>query len=196
MDHLHYTNTAYVASSLSQSTENTYYLAFKRYEKFCLENQVKCLPAGTDHVSVYFIKLAEEHESISPVCQARSAIRHFHLIAYPNLPSPTDDGLVQMVVDSIMRKYSKPVNKMQPITLEILRKLLDSLIGEDLRNKTLNISIDKWRLAAKSVVKFFAIVRYEEVVELRLSDFHFSEDGDVEIIFSKANNPAHSQSTL
>ena len=107
------------------------------------------LPSHLETLCTYFIEIAEKNESVSPPCQARSAIKHFHLIKYPDTPSPTDHQRVKLVMDSIQRRFSKPVKKVAPMTIHILRQLLDNLIGQDLRNNTTEAPLTNWRLAAK-----------------------------------------------
>ena len=67
----------YLSKSLAQETENNYFLAFQRFQKFCDENEVPSLPANPEDILVYFVKLSEESESAAGVLQARSAIRHY-----------------------------------------------------------------------------------------------------------------------
>ena len=60
--------------------------------------------------------MAEESKGLGGVDQARSALRHFHYLEYPDNPSPTEGMRVDMVVRGIKRKYKKPVQKKKPLS--------------------------------------------------------------------------------
>ena len=53
----------YLASSKAASTSNNYYLAFKRFENFCSDNNIDPVPSSGDDLLVYFVKLSEETQS-------------------------------------------------------------------------------------------------------------------------------------
>ena len=179
----------YISSSLAIGTGNNYLLIWKSFELFCSNNKLVPLPASIDTISMYLIKKAEDNSSVAPALSARSAIKHYHLLKFPHLPSPTDNVRIKMIINSIKRKFSKPVKKSQPLSKENLHKLLNYLIGKDLQSPhILSSSLSNWRLAAKSVLKFCSFARFEEVIELKLSNFSFLHSGDVTVNFTKGKN--------
>ena len=81
---------------LSNSTTDKYYLSYKRLE-------IDPIPSNPLDLMVYYIKISEELKSVSAVFQANSAIRHFHLTAFPDLLSPTESNDVKIVVENKIR---------------------------------------------------------------------------------------------
>ena len=175
-----------VASGVADSTNNAYYLSFNRFAKFCVQNNVPSLPSDPDVIITYFIKLSEEGKNVSPVLNARSAIRYYNLLQNPNIMSPTDRDDVARCVDGIQRKFGKPVKKREPMTMEIFRKIVDhQLKGDHLLNSNFNQPIGNWQVVAKTCLKLFTFARYEEAVDLKKSQFIFTEEGDCIVKFLK-----------
>ena len=148
------------------------------------------LPANPEDILVYFVKLSEESESAAGVLQARSAIRHYSLLKFPSCPSPTDSPVVKMMVASIERMWRTPVTKKLPTTIFIIRKLIHRFLGQDFYSNSgkFKASITNWRVVIKTVLKFCAMARFEEAIELKRSNFNFLQSGDLEITFLKGKN--------
>lgn len=181
--------SGYLASSLAVSTENCYYLSFMRFSKFCSENNVLSLPAEPEVLMTYMVKIAEEANSAKPALTFRSAIRHYSLIHRPDLPSPTDRADVQFLIKSLERKFAVPVEKKQPTTIFILKKLIDKLLnGDQKRFFGFKVSVEDWQIVAKTVLKFHCFARFEEVLGLKRSNFDFFKNGDLEITVPKSKN--------
>ena len=70
----------YIQEGLADSTNDTYFLHFERYSKFCTSNGFPVLPLEEDVVATYFIYLCEEKNSLASIYSARSALRRFSLI--------------------------------------------------------------------------------------------------------------------
>ena len=91
----------YLASSLAKGTENQYFLAFQRFNKFWAENGKLSLPSDHEVVMAYLIKVAEEANSAAPALMMRSAIRHYNLLHCPDSQSPTDRADIALVIAQI-----------------------------------------------------------------------------------------------
>ena len=139
---------------------------------------------------VYFIKLSEETKGAAAVLQARSAIRHYNLLKFPDRCSPTDSPQIAMIVDSVERLWRKPVTKKLPTTVDIVKKIIKKQLGLDYLNTKGNFkrSITDWRVAIKTIFKFATFARFEEAVELKKSSFEFLETGDLKVNFLKGKN--------
>ena len=175
-----------LTSGLAYKTRETYYLAFNRYADFCVRNHVASLPADPEVIMTYFIYLAENGRTASPVLTARSAIRHFSLIARPNEPSPTDRHDVGLIVRSIEFRYAHPVKKAKPMTNDIIKKMICEILkGEQFLESNFKVKISEWAFVVKTLVKFHCLARFEEMIELRRSSFKFLESGDCEVVFTK-----------
>ena len=179
----------YFASGLADTTENSYYLAFCKYKMFCHENGEQPLPVKKDTLMVYFVKLIESKQSVNPVLMARSAIKHYHLLAQPSLQCPTDSPDVSLLINSFKRKYTKPVCKKLPITVDIVKSLIHLFLGDDiLRSYGYQKSVLVWRGVIKTIFKFVTFARFEEAVQLKLSNLKLLPSGDIEVSFPKGKN--------
>lgn len=177
-----------LANSVAGSTGDKYMSTFKRFEKFCNENFVPSLPSDPVVIMSYFVKISDETNSASSVLLARSAIRHFNLVHSPNVPSPTDNMNVAMLVKGIERKFSAECKKRKPTTPQIVRSFIDLLNGDQCKWFGFSKSLEDWQVVAKTVVKFHCFARFEEVIELKRSSFRFLSNGDVEVKFCKGKN--------
>ena len=179
----------YLANSKASSTENSYFLAFKRFSQFCFENNQVCLPSNPEVIATYFIKVCEEANSENPALLARSAIRHYNLQRYPDIPSPTDRADICMLIQSLTRRFGKPVVKRQPTTIDILCSLIDYFLKSDhMKVSNFSVPLTDWQIVVKSIVKFHTFSRFEEVIELKKSHFKFEENGDIEVTLPKSKN--------
>ena len=175
-----------LTSGLAEKTREGYYLAFNRYADFCVRNAVPSLPADPEVIMTYFVYLAENGKTASPVLTARSAIRHFSLLFRPNEPSPTDRHDVGLIVRSIELRYAHPVKKAKPITNDIIKKMVDEVLkGDHLKDSKFEVKISEWSTVVKTLVKFHCLARFEEMIELRKSNFKVLENGDCEVTFNR-----------
>ena len=188
-----------IASGLANSTSNQYYLAFNRFADFCTKNNLPSLPSDPTVIITYFTKLSEEGKNVAPVLMARSAIRHYNLLHRPDIMSPTDRWDVKKCVDGVQKKFSRPVKKREPMTLEIFKKLVDHVLKQDhLKDCNFEVSVSEWQIVAKTTLKLFTFARYEEAIALVKSQFTFTIEGDCIIDFrkGKTNQLQHANETL
>ena len=186
---LHAKINNYLTEAVALSSGNTYFLSLQRYSDFCVSNGFAALPIDVEVLLAYFVYLAEVKESLAAILTTRSALRHFSLIHRPLEVPATDSVPVQMFVKSARRKLDKPVKKSTPMEMEYIRKIVDlHLEGDQLKSDNFAKPIDCWQIVAKTVLKFFTFARFEEVLELKKSNFEFLADGDLKVIFTKAKN--------
>lgn len=178
-----------IAGARADGTVNQYFLAFNRFSKFCVKNCVTSLPSHPEVIMTYFLFLASFAKTASPILMARSAIRHYNLLYRPDLSSPTDRVDVGLVVNSIERRFAHPVKKSAPMTLSIMRKMIDLILnGDQLKTSGFSTSLADWQVVVKSIVKFHTFARFEEVIELKRSNFIFLDNGDCKIQIEKSKN--------
>ncbi len=182
-----------ISTKLALGSREQYLSAFSRFEKFCVDNNLIALPSHPEVIMTYFIKISEEKNSLSTVLMARAAINHVNKLFRADLPSPTDHPDVVSCVKSIEKRFSKPVKKSAPMSKQILDTMIDKVLqGDQLRDKNFLISIDKWQIVAKTVLKFNCMARFEEAVDLKKSSFEFLDNGDCKILFLKGKtNQTH-----
>ena len=179
----------YLASGLAESTAESYFNSFTRFSKFCVQNNVPVLPTSTEVFMTFLVKIVEESGSIAAAKSMRSAIRHYNILHRPDLPSPTDREDVSLLIKSFERKYGGPVQKKDPTTPDILKKLIDIVLaGDQCKFYGFSKPLEDWQMVVKTVLKFHTFARFEEVVELRVSNFDFLPSGDIEVTFLKSKN--------
>ena len=100
---------------------------------------------------------------------ARSAIKYFLKIENPAKKSLADSYLVQKVVKSIIKKYSRPVKKAKTLSSNDIKKLVLSLLdsGSFLDERSANFFLIQYTLYG----------RFEEVASLKRENFNFLDSG-------------------
>ena len=82
------------------------------------------LPATPITVSAFLSFKAESSKGMGGILMARAAIKHFHLVHFPETKSPTDCPMVAGVVKGIKRRFQKPCVKKKPLDPKGFEKLL------------------------------------------------------------------------
>ena len=108
-------------ASVEESTQKKYYYAFRNWTEWVDSFQQCSLPANPNHVSLYLTHLMEEGKSSSVLQAAYYSIRWFHAVC--GFKDPTDLPITNKIVEAAKRINGKPVNKKEPISTEIIRKL-------------------------------------------------------------------------
>ena len=180
----------WLSQSKANQTEQNYFLSFQRFKVFCEQKGRSPLPSNVADILVYMMKIGEESESAAPVLQVRSALRHYNVLHDSSSAPPTDDPLVGLVVEAITRQYVKPVTKKLPVSVELVKRIIQLLVNKDIcRSKGLfQESLTNWRLAVQTVFNFVCFARFEEAVELRKDNFRTLPSGDIEVTFFKGKN--------
>ena len=121
-------------------------------------------PVQEVHFALYLQHLGEIVQSKSAVEEAVNAVSWVHQIS--GLPAVTASPFVRATLSGLQRKLAKPKVKKEPVTVEMLRVLVDSL-GQ-------SPSLSDIRLVASALLSFAAFLRYDEVAKLRCCDIRFS----------------------
>lgn len=144
----------------------SYERGFQRWRKWALLNGLgvgDTLPAKAFHVALYLASLIQTANTPSPVQNAFYSIKWFHdLFDYK---SPTESKLVSNILDAAKLKLAKPVNKKEPMTVELLQKMYIGLYQE--RN------IMNQRTICICLMSYAGFMRSAEVLHLRRSDIMF-----------------------
>ena len=167
--------------ALSVNSTSQYGYWWNRFDKFCDEFHRQKQPFNAITAAGFLSWLAEVSKGLGGVDQARSALRHFHYLKYPDIPSPTEGMRVDMVVRGIKRKYKKPVQKKKPLSPLDFQKLLVAIVDgcSFTEMKLVNL-----RFAAQLSLLFCTFSRYEESAALEVN--HLEEEGDdLVVLFPK-----------
>ena len=154
---------ALLKESRAENTCASYKRGFKRWISWALSNGLESkdtLPARAFHVALYMASLVQSANTHSPIVNAFYSIKWFHDLF--DFKSPTDSKLVINILDAAKRRLSKPVQKKEPITSELLFKMFHSLYAEG--------NIKNQRTICACLLAFSGFLRSEELLKLKRSD--------------------------
>ena len=171
-----------VGSSLADSSQEVYAGGWNRWILWCGVNAKYPMVANPQDIAVYLIKLGMETEGVSSSLAARAHIRHYHKLARPSAPSPTDDDLVCQIMAGIKRIYSRPVSKKKPLTPSLFKSILDFLLFQK------DPSFINLRLAVLLSLQYLSMARWEEVSNLSIEDVTLTDKGNLSLRYKKAKN--------
>ena len=156
----------WILSSKSDNTNKAYFNAFTRWEKFIKLQGHSALPANSFHVALYLTHLLNNGASIHSVSAAVYAIKWAHDVV--GLIDPTKNSYITSILEAARRKTSRPVQKKDPITKDVIIALCDKFQeSTDLlivRNLTM------------IVFSFAGFLRFDELASLSFNDVHLCQD--------------------
>ncbi len=155
----------YIGKSKSERTIEVYRAALIDFDEYCILEAVTNRPAAPQTIADYISELADRGLKVSTIRVRLAAIAYAHRIA--TLPDPTTAEVVRATVAGIARQHGTRPNKKAPMTLEVLRAMLNATPGKDL------ISI---RDRAILILDYGGMFRRSELVALDVSDLSFKTD--------------------
>ena len=171
-----------VQSSKSKTTIKTYNYAFKRFSAWCLEYNLCSLPASVSTIAVYLSYLIQREVSTSVFQTAFYAIKWEHdLNLYSSVIA---DKFFQLIFEGGVRILSKPVNKKDPITVDILQKVIDKF--DDLN------SLSNLRICCLMLLGYAGFLRFNELSNLKASNIVFF-NSHVEILIESSKTDVYRQ---
>ena len=171
--------SSYLLKSVRKSTLNNYEKYWDKFKTFCAESESNM---SSSMVSAFMIYLSENCGSKNPALMARAAIKFFYKLYFPAKKSPTDSWMVNRIVKSLIKNLSKTVKKASVIDSDIIKKLVNFLLNNDV------VPLKDERLAIFSILQFCIFARFEELQSLKIQDLNFLVSGDLEINVTKAKN--------
>ena len=94
-----------LSSALSLGSKDKYQRHWHFFTKFCNFFDRVPLPASSFTISAFLSFKAEAGKGMGGVLQARSALRHFHVLHFPEQKPPTDSLMVSGVIKGIRRRF-------------------------------------------------------------------------------------------
>lgn len=166
---------SFVESARSDSTIKKYKCYFKKFEQWCNSCSLQCLPATTTTVALYIGGLIQQGCSVAVLDSSFYSIKWFHDSNFKN--NPCSDKFLNLIFEGGRRLLSKPINKKEPITPDILRSIV-LRFGDpnDLR---------KLRIVALFLLGFSGFLRYSELANIKMSNIEFF-DSYVKVTIEKS----------
>ena len=147
----------------AENTYISYKRGFNRWRRWGYANGLSsgdALPAKAFQVALYLASIIQTANSASPIINAFYSIKYYHdLFDYV---SPTDSRLVINVLEAAKRRLAKPVNKKEPMTVDLLQQMYTHMYVEnDVMNQ---------RFICICLLSYAGFLRSAEVLKLRRSD--------------------------
>ena len=160
------------------STIKAYLMAFRRWSKWASAFHLPSFPARPQDLALYLLHLAQTSASHSSTSQASAALHWLHQKA--DTPDPTRHPVVTQLRSALVRLYSRPVQRRNPLTSVQFRQIITCLASSD-------ASLEDLQTAAMFVMGFCGFMRWDDMSGLRSQDFSFSES-HVTVQFLKRKN--------
>ena len=125
-----------VAEEFASSSSTNYKRSWRLFMSFCEANDLLHLPAKADTVALYFGHLATCN-LYSSILNACAAIRHFHVLKFPEYLPPTDFTLVKSVVGGLRRSLKPTAKPKRGFTLQNLDEFMAYLLPGGMENCSL-----------------------------------------------------------
>jgi integrase len=157
---------AYEQASLAENTRKTYASMWKKFSKWCSENQLVSCPTSSETVSLFLASLGGQ-VSFSTIDCTIAAIEKAHEKAGQKISG--DQDLYRRVRKGIRREHSEKqaIRKAKALSLLELSIFCKGLMG-DLRDT---------RDKAIITLAFFGALRRSELANLDIENIEFSEKG-------------------
>lgn len=163
-----------VLQSKASSTNRKYDLYFHKFSKWCELFNFSSLPALPKTVCVFLSTLLQQKVSTVALDAYHYAINLKHQLTL--LSNPCEDRIVKMTLERSKRILSVPVKKKEPMTVDILRKIVTFYS---------TLSLKSLSICTLCILVFSGFFRYSELSAIRMSDIKYS-DSHVEINLSPA----------
>ena len=128
--------------------------------------EIVIFPASSVYVSLFFVSLIQESVSCSIIDEVHYGLKWFHDLA--GQPDPCNSPVVIQLLESAKRILSVPVKKKEPVTPEVIQRLV-AYYG------SASASLANLRLLTLCVLGYAGFFRFNELVQLRRCDFQFED---------------------
>ena len=121
-------------------------------------------------MTLYLFQLfAHQHKSHSVLVMVHAALKWFHSFVPINGPNPLDDECAKNVIESAKRREGNPILKKDPISTELIKKIINKFASE-------GASLKDLRIAALCTLGFAGFFRFNELSNILCKHVVFLED--------------------
>jgi len=143
----------------ADATVNKYKTAWQKWVEWGGKKGITTRPAKPFYIALYFTFMFTTEAKKGAITSAFYGIRWGHHIV--GLPSPTDNELVKLTFEGCLRSFSAPKSKKEPISIEVLKQIVDSYDSEN------SNALDQ-RFKVLSLLCFACFLRINEILKIRL----------------------------
>ena len=166
---------SFVESARSSATIKKYKCYFKKFEKWCNTCSLECLPATITTVSLYLGGRIQQGSSFAILDSSFYAIKWFHDFHFKH--NPCSDKFLGLIYEGGRRLLSKPIIKKEPITPDILNRIVLKF-GD-------SSDLKKLRVVVLFLLGFSGFLRYSELANIKMSNIEFY-DSYIKICIEKS----------
>ncbi|CAC5380035.1 unnamed protein product [Mytilus coruscus] len=148
-----------IESSKAKSTNNKYRIYFEKFRKWCVSFGLQYSPATSTTISLYIGGLIQQGISVSVLESNYYSIKWHHDKNFKD--NPCSDEFLSLVqfLEGGKRIFSKPINKKEPVTPEILQMIISKYgIDNDLSSL---------RICVLCLLGFSGFLRYSELAAIK-----------------------------
>ena len=152
----------------SDNTNKVYDAYFQKFRSWCLQHNTSYLPASVSAVAVFLSSLVQQSVSESVLFAYFYSIKWYHDLNI--CENPCDSKILHMLMEGGKRILSKSIKKKEPITPEILEKIINKY-GQDQSEHNLS----SVRICTFVLLGFAGFLRFNELANLRVRDISFHD---------------------
>ena len=131
-----------LVKSRADSTAKKYHVEIRRFVAWCKQNSVAdSYPFSSTVVTLCLFQLfANQHKSYSVLVMVHAALKWFHSFVPINGPNALDDVCAKNVIESAKRAKGNLIVKKEPISTDLIKKIIDKFAAEGASLKDLRIA--------------------------------------------------------
>lgn len=153
----------------SINTVKQYEAYFKRFNQWCNSKGVTSFPARSSVIAIFLSGLIQQGVSEAVLCSFFYSIKWYHDL-HCALYNPCDDSVILKLMEGGKRILSKPLKKKEPISSDILEKVID-LFGDREKNRDL-CSV---RTITMLILGFAGFLRFNELANIKVKNITFKD---------------------
>ncbi len=158
-------------TSRAESTVQKYLPEIKKFVKLSCDKQiVPSLPLSPAVIAVYLSELVtQQHRPASALAIVYAALKWFQTFVPIVGANPLDDACCKNIVESAKRARERPISKKEPVTTEIIKKVIDNFA-------TPEASLKDLRVATFFSLGFAGFFRFNELSNIHCNHIVFSDE--------------------
>ena len=158
--------TAALTASRQQQTQKGYGYAFQAFVLWCDSTKQISLPASEETVALYLVNLVQKGACKSSIYKAFYAVKWFHTLNGVKSNVCETSSWLKLCLEGCCRLVAKPIQKKEPITVDILAKFVNQF-------GSMTCTLSDLRITTLALISFAGFLRFNEAVHIRRSDVSF-----------------------
>ena len=160
-----------LVKSRADSTVKMNLVEIRRFLDWCKRNsEAESYPFSSTVVTLSLFQLfANQHKSHEVLVMVHTALKWFHSFVPIKGPNPLDDACAKNVIESAKRTKGNPIVKKEPISTDLIKKIIDKFAAD-------GASLKDLKIAALCTLGFAGFFRFSELINILREHIVFLED--------------------